>query len=52
MSKPFPDFPYYAAFPAMGPIPTDPTVSDPAKYAQHPLSTGPYKIEQYTSASR
>ncbi|QIG43510.1 hypothetical protein G5V58_12715 [Nocardioides anomalus] len=48
MSKPFPDFPYYASFPAMGPIPTDPAVSDPAKYAQHPLSTGPYKISQYT----
>ena len=48
MSKPFPDFPYYASFPAMGPIPTDPAVSDPAKYAQHPLSTGPYKIDQYT----
>jgi len=48
MSKPFPDFPYYASFPAIGPIPTDPAVSDPAKYAQHPLATGPYKIEQYT----
>jgi peptide/nickel transport system substrate-binding protein len=48
MSKPFPDFPYYASFPAMGPIPTDPAVSDPAKYAQHPLATGPYKISQYT----
>ena len=48
MAKPFPDFPYYASFPAIGPIPTDPAVSDPAKYAQHPLSTGPYKIEQYT----
>ncbi|HRD61211.1 MAG TPA: ABC transporter substrate-binding protein, partial [Nocardioides sp.] len=48
MATPFPDFPYYASFPAMGPIPTDPAVSDPAKYAQHPLATGPYKIEQYT----
>jgi peptide/nickel transport system substrate-binding protein len=48
MAKPFPDFPYYASFPAMGPIPTDPAVNDPAKYAQHPLSTGPYKIDQYT----
>ena len=48
MSKPFPDFPYYASFPSIGPIPTDPAVSDPATYAQHPLSTGPYKIEQYT----
>jgi peptide/nickel transport system substrate-binding protein len=48
MSKPFPDFPYYASFPAMGPIPLDPAVNDPAKYAQHPLSTGPYMISQYT----
>jgi len=48
MAKPFPDFPYYASFPAMGPIPTDPAVSDPAKYAKHPLSSGPYKIKQYT----
>jgi peptide/nickel transport system substrate-binding protein len=48
MSKPFPDFPYYASFPSIGPIPTDPAINDPAKYAQHPLSTGPYKIEQYT----
>ena len=48
MAKPFPDFPYYASMPAIGPIPTDPAVSDPAKYAQHPLATGPYKIEQYT----
>ena len=48
MSKPFPDIPYYASFPAMGPIPTDQAVSDPATYAQHPLATGPYKIEQYT----
>ncbi len=48
MAKPFPDFPYYASFPAMGPIPTDPAISDPAKYAQHPLATGPYKIDQYT----
>ncbi|HCB06191.1 MAG TPA: hypothetical protein DEQ43_18470 [Nocardioides bacterium] len=48
MARPFPDFPYYAAMPAMGPIPTDPAINDPAKYAQHPLSTGPYKIDQYT----
>ena len=48
MAKPFPDFPYYASFPAMGPIPTDPAVNDPAKYAQRPMASGPYKIEQYT----
>lgn len=50
MSQPFQDFPYYAAFPAIGPVPLDPKVSDPAKYRQHPLATGPYKIESYTPA--
>jgi len=50
MSQPFPDFNYYAAFPAMGPIPLDPKVSDPAKYRLHPWSSGPYKISQYTTA--
>ncbi len=48
MSKPFPDFAYYASFPAIGPIPLDPAVNDPATYAQRPLSSGPYKIDQYT----
>lgn len=49
MSQPFPDFPYYGAFPAMGAIPQG-DVSDPAKYAQRPTSNGPYKIESYTNA--
>jgi peptide/nickel transport system substrate-binding protein len=48
MAKPFPDMPYWGAFPAMGPIPTDKSVSDPAKYAQHPWSTGPYMFKDYT----
>ncbi len=47
MSKPFPDMPYWGAFPAMGPIPKG-AVSAPAKYALHPWSTGPYKFDQYT----
>ena len=47
MSKPFPDMPYWGAFPANGPIPAD-KAADPAKYALHPLSTGPYKISDYT----
>jgi len=47
MSKPFPDMPYWGAFPANGPIPKD-KAADPAKYALHPLSTGPYKISDYT----
>lgn len=49
MSKPFPDFPYYGAFPSMGPIPEG-KASDPAKYNLRPLSTGPYKIKSYTNA--
>ncbi len=47
MSKPFPDFPYYGAFPAMGPRPAG-ADGDPAKYAQRPWSTGPYKIKTWT----
>jgi peptide/nickel transport system substrate-binding protein len=47
MAKPFPDMPYWGAFPANGPVPKGPA-SDPVKYAQHPLSTGPYKISEYT----
>jgi peptide/nickel transport system substrate-binding protein len=49
MSKPFPDFPYYASMPAMGPIPQG-DASDPAEYARHPLATGPYKIKEYSVA--
>jgi peptide/nickel transport system substrate-binding protein len=49
MSQPFPDFPYYGTFPAMGPRPAG-KAGDPATYAQHPLSTGPYKIKTYTRA--
>jgi len=49
MAKPFPDMPYWGAFPAMGPIPKG-SVSDPAKYRQHPLATGPYMFKSYTPA--
>lgn len=49
MSKPFPDFPYYATFPAIAPIPVG-DASDPAKYAQRPLASGPYKIKSYTNS--
>jgi peptide/nickel transport system substrate-binding protein len=49
MSKPFPDFPYYASFPSIGPIPMG-KASDPATYAQRPLATGPYKFKSYTNA--
>jgi len=49
LAQPFPDYDYWAAFPAIGPIPLDPKVSDPAKYRLHPWSSGPYKIDQYTT---
>ncbi|MGI8523732.1 MAG: ABC transporter substrate-binding protein [Nocardioides sp.] len=49
MDKPFPDMPYWGAFPAMGPIPQG-SQSDPATYKKHPLSTGPYMIKKYTAA--
>ena len=47
MAQPFPDMPYWGAFPAMGPIPSG-KESDPAKYALHPWATGPYKFDEYT----
>ena len=49
MSKPFPDFDYYASWPAMGPIPQG-KVSDPERYAERPWATGPYKIKEFSSA--
>ena len=47
MAKPFPDMPYWGAFPANGPIPAD-KATNPAEYSRRPLSTGPYKIADYT----
>jgi peptide/nickel transport system substrate-binding protein len=47
MAKPFPDMPYWMAFPANGPIPQG-EKSDPATYRNHPLATGPYKFADYT----
>ncbi|MFB9315153.1 ABC transporter substrate-binding protein [Nocardioides plantarum] len=49
MSKPFPDMPYWGAFPAMGAV-KEGADSEPAKYATRPLSNGPYKIKSYTVA--
>ncbi len=46
MARPFPDMPYWAAFPAMGPIPE--RGSDPGSYGRHPLATGPYMIADFT----
>ena len=48
MRKPFPDFPYYASFPAMGPIPRSarsPTRPSTPSTRWRPV---PYKIKQYT----
>jgi peptide/nickel transport system substrate-binding protein len=46
MNKPFPDMPFWGAFPAMGPVPEG--QDDPAKYRLHPWSTGPYMFDKYT----
>jgi peptide/nickel transport system substrate-binding protein len=46
MARPFPDMPYWAAFPAMGPIPE--LGSEPATYGRHPLATGPYKVADFS----
>ncbi len=48
MAKPFPDMPYWGAFPAMSAIPEK--GSDPASYRRHPLATGPYMFKSYTPA--
>jgi peptide/nickel transport system substrate-binding protein len=51
MRKPFPDMPYFGAFPEMGPIPAHgPT--DATTYRQHPLATGPFKIADYRRGKR
>jgi peptide/nickel transport system substrate-binding protein len=45
MARPFPDMPYWASFPAMGPIRE--LGSGPGGYGRHPLATGPYKVSDY-----
>jgi peptide/nickel transport system substrate-binding protein len=49
MDKPFPDMPYWGAFPANGPVPAG-KASDPKTYKNHPLSTGPYMIKTFNPA--
>jgi peptide/nickel transport system substrate-binding protein len=46
MARPFPDLPYYLAFPAMSPIPPG-RDSNPARYQNHPWATGPYMFRDY-----
>ena len=48
MDKPFPDMPYWGSFPANGPVPLDPKVSDPRTYKKKPWSTGPYMIKDFS----
>src|SRR5215475_7097264 len=50
MAKPFPDMPYWGSFPANGPVPTSPSVSNPKTYKKHPWSTGPYMIKSFNLA--
>ena len=47
MDKPFPDMPYWGAFPANGPVPLG-KASDPTTYKNHPVSTGPYMIKSFS----
>jgi peptide/nickel transport system substrate-binding protein len=46
MSRPFPDMPFWGAFPAIGPIPEG--NDSPDDYRMHPWSTGPYMFDRYT----
>jgi peptide/nickel transport system substrate-binding protein len=50
MAKPFPDMPYWGSFPANGPVPTNPKISDPKTYKKDPWSTGPYMIKSFNLA--
>jgi len=45
-AHPFPDLPYLAATPAIGPVPPG-TSFEHGPYAQHPMATGPYRVEKY-----
>ena len=47
MDKPFPDMPYWGAFPANGPVPLSGKISDPRTYKKSPWSTGPYMIKDF-----
>ncbi|WP_175539768.1 ABC transporter substrate-binding protein [Nocardioides exalbidus] len=47
MAVPFPDMDYYAAVMAMGPAPLG-DASEPTRYRQRPMATGPYKVASWT----
>jgi len=44
MAKPFPEMDYYAAFPAIGPVPL---TADAKNYGLKPMATGPYEVKKY-----
>jgi peptide/nickel transport system substrate-binding protein len=50
-TRPFPDLPYLVASPAFGPVPAR-AAADPTAYAEHPLATGPYRIQSYRRGHR
>jgi peptide/nickel transport system substrate-binding protein len=50
-TRPYPDLPYLAAPPALGPIPPGDR-ADRAMYARHPLATGPYRVGSYRPGHR
>jgi peptide/nickel transport system substrate-binding protein len=45
LNKPLPDFPYLLQLPGSGPVPKARDTG--AQYANHPVSSGPYKIASY-----
>ncbi|UPK76960.1 ABC transporter substrate-binding protein [Nocardioidaceae bacterium SCSIO 66511] len=46
MRRPFGDMPYYGSFPSFTAIPQK-ADKNPEQYGNHPLSTGPYKFDDY-----
>ena len=48
LKKPLADFDYLAALPQTAPVPPDKDTG--AQYRNRPISTGPYKVESYTSS--
>ncbi len=46
MRKPFGDMPYYAAFPSFTAIPRSKD-TNPQKYGNHPMATGPYMFKSF-----
>ncbi len=45
LASPFADFPYLLAMPGAGPVPAAQDTG--AKYRNHPVSSGPYKLQSY-----